>query len=390
MKRIDFYFQSMRNILPVVSRTPPRLISTIFLFLILTGCGQKSVPYRLLRYGDSDINDFKKFPSRILAPAQIPFNFVLDSISGTRKFLKLKNEIGLEKTLEEKNTAAFVVGHHDTIVFERYYNDWDISSAVQYFSMTKSVMSLLIGCAIDDALIGSEYDTVTKYIPELKSRGFENITLLDLLQMQAPINYTENDNPFGLHAKFYYTARLEEETLKLTANPKGPREFVYRSCNIALLGLILKRVLKAETISQYLQRRIWAPVGMESPAYWTIDKDSDGIEKTWCCLAGTARDFAKIAALYLNHGKWNEQQIISENWIDRTLAPLSNKNEDVIYNYGWWIYPKQNVLAAIGKDGQFAYIVPAKDMVIIRLGKNMGGMKREGWLQLFGKIADIF
>lgn len=84
-----------------------------------------------------------------------------------------------------------------------------------------------------------------------------------------------------------------------------------------MLGLVLERALKDKTITQYLQEKLWTPLGMEYDASWSIDKKKDGLEKTFCCLNARARDFAKIGRLYLQNGKWNDQQIVPADWLRR-------------------------------------------------------------------------
>ena len=208
--------------------------------------------------------------------------------------------------------------------------------------------------------------------------------------MQAPVNYIENDNPFGPHARFYFTPHLEKDILKLTARENGKKKFVYRSCNIAILGLVLKRVLKTETITNYLQRKIWTPLQMENPGLWTVDHEGDGLERTWCCIAGTGRDFARIALLYQHQGKWGNTQVISPEWIQKTLAPLFAGNLQIHYNYNWWLVPEKNAYMAIGKDGQYAYNDAARKVTIIRLGNREGNLKRSEWVNLFVGIAQCF
>jgi CubicO group peptidase (beta-lactamase class C family) len=256
--------------------------------------------------------------------------------------------------------------------------------------MSKSVVSLLIGCAIDDKLINSGKDPVTEYIPEFKESGFKNITIADLLNMKAPVNYTESDNPLGKHAWFYYSSTLEKDILDLTADEEGEKEFVYRSANSAILGLVLKRILKTETITQYTQRKIWTPLGMESNGLWNIDHNPGGLEKVWCCLSGTAKDFARIGLLYNRLGKWNNRQIVSKEWIEETIKPLPGAKDELSYSLGWWMLPAKNAVIAIGKDGQYTYVCPGKNLVIVRIGEKEGDIGREGWLKLFGEISDCY
>ena len=153
-------------------------------------------------------------------------------------------------------------------------------------------------------------------------------------------------------------------------------------------GLILKRVLSPQTITQYLQNKIWNPAGMESPGVWTVDKNEDGLEKTWCCLAASAFDFAKLGRLYLNDGNRNGKQLISKKWISESISSISDTTQSNIYHYQWWIYLKQKAYAAIGKGGQYIYLRPDKKIIIVRLGKNQGGkIYKKNWINILHQLA---
>ena len=88
-------------------------------------------------------------------------------------------------------------------------------------------------------------------------------------------------------------------------------EFNYNNYNPTLLGIILERATHIP-VAQYLQEKIWVPLGMEYPATWSLDSEASGFEATLCCLNGRAIDFAKFGRLFLHNGNWNGQQIISE------------------------------------------------------------------------------
>lgn len=150
---------------------------------------------------------------------------------------------------------------------------------------------------------------VTDYVPELIDRGFKTVTLRNLLQMTSGIDYAENDNPFGLHVRFYYTDHLEEEILKLSLQEPPGRWFVCKSSDVFLLTLALQQALGGQSITDYMQVRLWHPLGMESEGLWSLDHEPDGLEKSGCCLTTTARDFAKIGRLYLHKGQWDGRRL---------------------------------------------------------------------------------
>ena len=149
----------------------------------------------------------------------------------------------------------------DTVVSERYFSGHGPAAISQAFSASKSVLSILVGAALQDGIIRSVDQSVTDYVPELSGRGFDDVSILDLLHMKSGMDYVENDNPFGIHVRFNYTPRLEDEILALRHSGGKPNRFIYKSGDSALLALILKRALGGKTITQYTQERLWGPAG---------------------------------------------------------------------------------------------------------------------------------
>lgn len=133
--------------------------------------------------------------------------------------------------------------------------------------------------------------------------------------MTSGINYAEPDLPLGLHDRSYYTNRLEQEILNRRLRERPGAQLIYKSGDAFLLTLALKRALGRTSITEYMQGRLWNPLGMEHDGAWSIDHALDGLEKTGCCLAITARDVAKFGRLCLNKGLWVGQRIVPEAWV---------------------------------------------------------------------------
>ena len=158
--------------------------------------------------------------------------------------------------------------------------------------------------------------------------------------------------------------------MKLEIEP-GDR-FAYSSGSTQLLGLVLERALKNKTISSYLEEKIWQPLEMEFDASWSLDRKKNGLEKTFCCINARARDYAKIGRLYLNKGKWNDKQIVSENWVAQSTKIDTTNNSSLRYQYQWWLPSQTGDFAAQGILGQYIYVNPEKNLIIVRLGKGVG------------------
>lgn len=354
----------------------------LILLLALSSCKVG----RFVYYNFADITDYKIFPNRSIENDSTDIFYFKGRVK-KKLIIKMKDGSTFEDYLEKNKTVAFLVIHNDTIKYEHYFNDYTRKSIVTSFSMAKSFTSFLIGCAIEDKYINSVDDAVTKYIPELKENGFENVTIKNLLQMTSGLDFKESYlNPFGHAATFYYGRNLEKSSLKLKLKNRPNKLTEYVSGNTQLLGVILARVLKERTISQYLEEKLWTQVGMEYNASWSIDKKINGIEKTFCCINARAIDFAKFGRLYLNKGNWNGRQIISKSWVNNSTKLDSLGGGDLGYQYQWWIPNKKGDFIAEGILGQFIFVSPAENLIIVRFGEKSGNVN---WESTFDKIKVI-
>jgi CubicO group peptidase (beta-lactamase class C family) len=231
-------------------------------------------------------------------------------------------------------------------------------------------------------------EPITNYIPELLKNGFDKVTIKHLLQMTSGIKFNESYvNPFGDAASFYYGLNLRKIISKMKLKTEPGKEFEYVSGNTQLLGLVLERALKNKAITSYLQEKIWTPLGMEFDASWSIDRKKDGLEKTFCCINARARDFAKIGRLYKNKGNWDGKQIVSEKWVEESTKLDTTEGSESYYQYQWWLPNPSKDFMAEGILGQFVYVNPSKDLIIVRLGKNEG---RANWWKVFTALSNAY
>jgi CubicO group peptidase (beta-lactamase class C family) len=217
--------------------------------------------------------------------------------------------------------------------------------------------------------------------------------------MRSNLDYTENDNPFGRHIALNYTSQLERMILGFRLAAGAGDEFRYKSGDTALLSLVLARALAPETIATYAQRRLWTPLAMEQPGIWSLDRE-EGLEKTWCCLATSARDLARIGMLVRDRGLWQGERLLPAAWIDASLQPqfsAAQWDEELaaagLANYGlaWWLgAPEHGDALALGKDGQYLYVAPSAGIVVVRLGRSQGGLGSGRWLTVVRQLAEHY
>ena len=348
---------------------------------------------RFFYYNFADTKDHKKFPSRPLPVSDVPYHYADAAVEKTLKHTTSEGkERPLDIFLEEHKTVAFLVIHRDTVKYERYFKGYDKAQIHTSFSMAKSVVSMLIGCAIADGFIQSVDQPVTDFLPEMAKNGWDKVSLEHVLQMTSGMDFNESYvNPLGSAAKFYYGRRLYAATAKLKLKEEPGKEFEYMSGNSQLLGLVLERALRAKgdqrTITQYLNDKLWQPLGMEYPSSWSIDRKEGGLEKTFCCINAPARDFAKLGSLYLHKGQWEGKQLVPATWIEQSTRVDTSNGSSAGYQYQWWLPSAEGDFMAQGILGQFVYVDPSRDLVIVRLGTKYGGVS---WPNVFRNIAKLY
>ncbi len=375
------------------------IMVTLAVWIVLAG---PVTVFRILQYGDTNIDDFTHYPGRELRASESPFRFTrIDTgyAIPTTALLAYGSQGELGQILETNDSIAFLVLQGNTLLYERYFQGHTDSSLSQAFSMAKSFTSVLIGMAIDDGYIKGVDQPITDFVPELAPQGFDEVRIRHLLTMTSGSSYVENDSPIGEHVRLNFTTELEDQILTFTMEREPGELFRYKSGDNALLALALDRALGEETITDYAQRRMWTPLGMGYGGIWAIDHEGDGLERTWCCLAASARDFAKLGRLFLNKDAWNGQQLLSADWVMQSTQ-IGQVPEDAwpdeYGSIGWWNYGYQWWLAsqgegdffALGKDGQFLYVNPEADLIIVRLGWSNGSLRSGEWIDIFQTIAD--
>ncbi len=377
-------------------------LAALFVFTMLAWvavAGPETV-WRILRRGDTQIDDFRQNPGRELVPSLSPLPFPQFQSDAPLPAGALGAVGGqdLDTILEANETIAFLVVQDGAIRYERYYQGHTASSISQIFSVSKSITSALIGMAIDDGLIAGVEQPIIDFIPELAERGFDRVSLHHALTMMSGSSYVENDNPFGEHVILNYTPRLEARILDFEMETQPGTVYRYKSGDNALLGLALTRALAPETIKDYAQRRMWGPLGMEDRGIWSTDRQEGGLERTWCCLALSGRDLAKIGQLFLEGGNLQNEQVLSARWVQQSTqvaqVPAGAWPEDFKaigwrnYGYHWWLATeREGDFFGLGKDGQFLYVNPSTGTVIVRLGWTSGEMLSSQWISLFQAIA---
>ncbi|MGI5167815.1 serine hydrolase domain-containing protein [Spirillospora sp. CA-253888] len=280
-------------------------------------------------------------------------------------------QVPVAEFLSTTRTNAFVVLRDGAVAHEWYREGVRSTDRMASWSVAKSLVSLMIGQAVGEGRI-REDDRLVDVLPELKSGGsYDTIRIRDLLDMTAGVDVSENYNqwwPFTGTARMYLTRDLAgfvKDHRKVTFKPGSKGD--YRSVETQLLGMALAKV-EGKPLSRLLAERLWAPVGAQDGATWNLDRPG-GIEKAFCCVNATARDYAKIGQLVLEGGKAGGAQVVPAEWIKRISTPAPHKLGEWKYAAQWW-HPTGGdgkAFSALGVYGQYVYVDPPSRSVIVKL-----------------------
>ncbi|TYA53104.1 serine hydrolase domain-containing protein [Formosa maritima] len=285
-------------------------------------------------------------------------------------------DYNIQNFIEDSWTTGLLVIQNDSIVYENYYLGNTESTRNISWSMAKSFISALTGIAIEEGHINSIEEYVEVYVPELKGTAYEGVRIKDVLQMSTGVKFNEDYADFfsdiNRWGRGFAMGNSQDKfaaTLEREVEPGTVCHYV--SINTHVLGMILKRAT-GKTITEYMQDKLYNPLGMEYDGYWLLD--GTNMEMVLGGLNLTLRDYAKAGSLFLHHGFLNGKQIVSEDWVKASTtpdAPHVQPGNEFGYGYQWWI-PKseQGEYMAMGVYGQYIYINPTTKTVIVKLSAN--------------------
>ena len=280
------------------------------------------------------------------------------------------------------DSSALLVMHEGNLVWERYWGEFNATSTSNSMSMSKTVLSLLVGIAIAEGDIESELVPVANYIPEWSQDERSKITIQDLLRMQSGLNNSDNtNNPLSDLVQMYASTDADKVALNIPAAKPPQQTFDYNNGNSQILSEVLERAT-GKRYADYLSSCLWQPLQASDAWVW-LDRPQ-GNPKSFCCLFATPKDWARVGQLFLDRGRVNNQQIVPESWLNKMIQP-----DTIADNYGYHIWLKARIDSKPGvytrdADQQFlaedtfyldgasnqrVYIIPSQALVIVRVGE---------------------
>ncbi|WP_231458787.1 MULTISPECIES: serine hydrolase [unclassified Pedobacter] len=365
-------------------------IFALFIIAIITLFIWKPYLVRVLQYRTPDANTYKIFPQAIVHKSDSPFHFIRTEKSrtdlDTLHVFDAKNQyISFNDYFKNGAINAFLVIRNDTVIYERYQNGYSDSTLTTIFSGAKSIISIIIGKALENGDIKSIDDKVTNYIPELKANSaYQQITIKNLLDMKSGLAFQDalggiTKAFFSDEAKYFYTHDMKAELMNVKLLNKPGTFWQYKSIDPILLAWVLERATGKSTAT-FFEENIWKNLGTEYNASFGLDR-KNGLANTASRFQVAAIDFAKIGRLFLNKGKFNGKQILSEHWINQSTnigseKPASAKGwQKSAHHFLWWIPQEGNNgdYAAEGMLGQRLYIDPKTNTIIVQFANRGSG-----------------
>lgn len=320
---------------------------------------------------------FQRGPAVYPLPrAKQPLTAISYSLGGTR--------YGLEDFIKRNNVAGLLVLSQGSIALERYALGNTDKSRWNSFSVGKSIVSTLVGAAVKDGYIDSIDDPISRYLPQLYGSAYERATIRNLLQMSSGVRWNEDYRETGSDIGKLLScvaARTPDCIVDFMARlPKSAAPgtvFNYSTGETHLLGMAVMAATH-KTLSAYLSEKIWAPFGMESDGYWTLES-SNGIEMGGGSLAMTLRDYGRFGEFIRRGGIIGNELVLPAGWVAQATQPRIDSpqvnfgnlgpGDPLGYGYQWWLMPHQaphdGSFQAEGIFGQYIYINPAQRLVIV-------------------------
>ena len=266
----------------------------------------------------------------------------------------------LDAWFDRSQTQALIIQKRGRIVYQRYRAGVGDGRHVNAMSMTKAIIAILVGIAIDEGLINSERDSISQYLPQIVERAEDAITLRDLLRHTSGIETVSKDIRATLSGHTLITPLSE-----ISFN--GDRSFHYDNINYHLLGLVLTEIYK-KPLHQLIDEKLWEPLGLEAAAIINT--------AGYCCMFATARSWLEIGTLFFNQ----KPQVVSTSWLEKMVEDSITPKRFFVQatgkskgnTYGYHVYgglpDSPDVFWIEGMGLQLVMVNPKTETVIVRLG----------------------
>lgn len=269
--------------------------------------------------------------------------------------------------------TSLIIVKDGYLVYEGYWNGFSVSEMTALYSATKSINSLVAGIAIDRGILPDEQATIAGYLNGYACADprAETITLKDVLTMRAGFDYDEWTLDYGdagnSHNRWLAADDRIAFVLSLPMAEEPGSAFRYQTPASQLIPRIVEEAASQDFVS-LAGELLFEPLGIPADRYiWRLD--AQGHARVAACNM-VPTDLARIGLLVLRGGEWGGNRVVSEEWLDRSLAPVVRVRYGVQFGYHWWLREANGatVFGAEGHGGQCLFIVPQFDLTVVTTG----------------------
>ncbi|MBT8058663.1 MAG: beta-lactamase family protein [Gammaproteobacteria bacterium] len=282
----------------------------------------------------------------------------------------------VDEYFDQQSVAGLLVLKDGKIVYERYGLGNDRATRWISFSVTKSVVSMLVGAAIREGYIASVDEMATKYLPRLQGTAYDQSTIRSILQMASGVAWNEDyaDPASDVNSASWATLELYDYLRNKPREAEPGRNFNYNTAETNLVGTLLRTAI-GNNLSTYLSEKIWKPFGMESDATWSLTEPGGG-EFGGCCISATLRDYGRLGLFALAQGRLADgTPVLADGWMQASTTPSAAYPG---YGYLWWLMDN-NAYRAIGIFGQGICVHPEQQVVVALHSARPVASKDEDW-----------
>lgn len=318
----------------------------------------------------------KLFPTCTVQPSDKPL--VIEKTGGTIdfKFKRLLIETSLRAFEESTDVLGITIFDGQRIVHQRFFSERNADDLMPSFSMAKSLVSMMVGIAVDEGKIRSLDDKVSDYAPRLAQSAYRDSTIRNLLRMSSGVPFSEEYSGSDDLSRFMKSVTAPNgsviEAIQLTkreAREPGVR-FNYASVETSVLAEVVRAATGVDTC-RYFEEKIWKPIGARAVAHWVTDSKGDVMGHNF--FLATQDDFLKLGILLANGGEINGKRVLSTRYLqeatDVTRQPLSfqfgKASQIAGYGYQFWLGSVPGRFAMIGIRGQSMFIDQTTRKVIL-------------------------
>ncbi|RZV56511.1 MAG: class C beta-lactamase-related serine hydrolase [Pseudomonadales bacterium] len=389
------------------------LLTVAVVALLITPNAKRLYIFATLSHPDKIANNFMRMNEqtavhRVAAAANaVPLPRGENTVELPEWFVSAGEQINTLDYLAHTGSTGMMILQHGAISYEQYWQGMQPNTTHLSFSVAKSFTSALLGIALQEGLIANVNDPVTRYVPSLATSGYADATLADCLQMSSGTNFDENyadenSDIFRYMQHFAMNGSTAGFIGELVSEREPGSYNKYNSMDAQVAAMVLDAALGEKTIAQYMQEKLWQPIGATHEAQWLID--GDDMELALGGLNVTLADYARFGQLFLQGGRWQTRQVVPADWVALSTTPhaphlMPGRNNPLSnrpfgYSFLWWtpIERYGDDFFASGIYNQYIYINPSKQLVIAKTTANPHFQSdpegyKEKYIDLFQTIA---